>query len=90
MIYSIWEKRDLFRKCVDSSTLIEGPGPPVFEDGRLQDPEAVKALEFEADSWDAANQRMHDHYQWGQYKPMEISLGIDRFDHEVPSLKGTE
>lgn len=56
MLYSIWEG--------DGITLISGAEPPVFVDGRLQDPTARKVHEFHADSWEAAKLVMDARYGW--------------------------
>jgi hypothetical protein len=64
MLYSIWEG--------DGITLTSGAAPPVFVDGRLQDPDAVKVCEFEADSWYEARRAMDARYGWdspGDYDP---------------------
>lgn len=62
MVWSIWEGQRV--------QMVAGSDPPIRGDGSLDDPEAVKVKEFEAESYEAAMQVWNDHYGWGKYKPM--------------------
>jgi hypothetical protein len=62
-VFSIWEGHH----C--GIALKQGDGPPMFADGRLQDPDAVAVKVFRAATWNEACQVQYDHYGWGRYEP---------------------
>jgi len=64
-LFSIWQGEQ------SGICLKRGGGPPVFADGTLEDPDAVKMKEFQAASWNEACQIQCDHYGWGTYTPID-------------------
>ncbi len=61
--FSIWESD----AC--GISLVNQLGPPCFASGQVEDPGAVKVLEFYAATWDEACQRRNDYYGWGRHEP---------------------
>jgi hypothetical protein len=63
--YEIWEALD-----GGGITLMEADAEPRAKRIALGGP-AKLVLTFEAKTWEDANQKMHDHYGWEPYVPME-------------------
>lgn len=62
-LYTVWGPNGL------ADTLVPGPGPPRFADGRLQNEGAELVWHILAASWEDAMTIYHEKQGWEAYRP---------------------